>query len=258
MSQPASLSGAAYSRTAATTSSLNVSPASINGTSFGHATDVSRAPASSVADERLVAAARDRQLASRAARCGGCASPGRRRAPRARSPRRPAPGARSCRSGQRHRGRGVARDDDHLHAQPLEVERRSRARTGGPRRASAGRTADARGRRGRRNPRAASSPGTRGGPSGRRRRNRRRRSARESGMAAILGCAVVAAPIRIGTCSWADDALSKHWYPPGRRRATGSPTTPSASRRSRSTRPTTACRTRRWCAAGPSGHRTGS
>jgi uncharacterized protein YecE (DUF72 family) len=23
------------------------------------------------------------------------------------------------------------------------------------------------------------------------------------------------APIRIGTCSWADDALSKHWYPPG-------------------------------------------
>ena len=25
----------------------------------------------------------------------------------------------------------------------------------------------------------------------------------------------VAAPIRIGTCSWADDALAKHWYPPG-------------------------------------------
>jgi uncharacterized protein YecE (DUF72 family) len=25
----------------------------------------------------------------------------------------------------------------------------------------------------------------------------------------------VAAPIRIGTCSWADDALSKYWYPPG-------------------------------------------
>jgi uncharacterized protein YecE (DUF72 family) len=25
----------------------------------------------------------------------------------------------------------------------------------------------------------------------------------------------VAAAIRIGTCSWADDALSKHWYPPG-------------------------------------------
>ena len=25
----------------------------------------------------------------------------------------------------------------------------------------------------------------------------------------------MAAPIRIGTCSWADDALSKHWYPPG-------------------------------------------
>jgi len=24
----------------------------------------------------------------------------------------------------------------------------------------------------------------------------------------------VPAPIRIGTCSWADDALSKHWYPP--------------------------------------------
>ena len=25
----------------------------------------------------------------------------------------------------------------------------------------------------------------------------------------------MAAPIRIGTCSWADDALSTHWYPPG-------------------------------------------
>jgi uncharacterized protein YecE (DUF72 family) len=25
----------------------------------------------------------------------------------------------------------------------------------------------------------------------------------------------LSAPIRIGTCSWADDALSKHWYPPG-------------------------------------------
>jgi uncharacterized protein YecE (DUF72 family) len=25
----------------------------------------------------------------------------------------------------------------------------------------------------------------------------------------------VAAPVRIGTCSWADEALSKHWYPPG-------------------------------------------
>ena len=23
------------------------------------------------------------------------------------------------------------------------------------------------------------------------------------------------APIRIGTCSWADDALSTYWYPPG-------------------------------------------
>jgi uncharacterized protein YecE (DUF72 family) len=26
---------------------------------------------------------------------------------------------------------------------------------------------------------------------------------------------VVAAPVRIGTCSWADEALSKHWYPKG-------------------------------------------
>src|SRR5262245_61951286 len=25
----------------------------------------------------------------------------------------------------------------------------------------------------------------------------------------------MAAPIRVGTCSWADDALVKHWYPPG-------------------------------------------
>lgn len=28
-------------------------------------------------------------------------------------------------------------------------------------------------------------------------------------------CGGMSAPIRIGTCSWADDALSKHWYPPG-------------------------------------------
>ena len=26
---------------------------------------------------------------------------------------------------------------------------------------------------------------------------------------------MAAAPIRIGTCSWADDSLAKHWYPPG-------------------------------------------
>ena len=25
----------------------------------------------------------------------------------------------------------------------------------------------------------------------------------------------MATPVRIGTCSWADDALAKHWYPPG-------------------------------------------
>src|SRR2546430_3869038 len=31
----------------------------------------------------------------------------------------------------------------------------------------------------------------------------------------------MAADIRIGTCSWADDALSKHWYPPGVRAAEG-------------------------------------
>src|SRR5690242_16800779 len=37
---------------------------------------------------------------------------------------------------------------------------------------------------------------------------------RESGIRRILGCTVAAA-VRIGTCSWADDALSKHWYPPG-------------------------------------------
>ena len=75
-------------------SSLNVSPASISGTSFGHATAVKRDAGVERAHERLVAAARDGQLASRAARCGGCASPARRRAPRARSRRRPAPRAR--------------------------------------------------------------------------------------------------------------------------------------------------------------------
>ena len=25
----------------------------------------------------------------------------------------------------------------------------------------------------------------------------------------------MAAPVRVGTCSWADEALTKHWYPPG-------------------------------------------
>ena len=30
-----------------------------------------------------------------------------------------------------------------------------------------------------------------------------------------LDARAVAAPVRIGTCSWADDALVKHWYPPG-------------------------------------------
>jgi uncharacterized protein YecE (DUF72 family) len=25
----------------------------------------------------------------------------------------------------------------------------------------------------------------------------------------------VSAPVRVGTCSWADESLSKHWYPPG-------------------------------------------
>jgi uncharacterized protein YecE (DUF72 family) len=34
-------------------------------------------------------------------------------------------------------------------------------------------------------------------------------------MGPSLYAALVAAPIRIGTCSWADEALSKHWYPPG-------------------------------------------
>jgi uncharacterized protein YecE (DUF72 family) len=30
-----------------------------------------------------------------------------------------------------------------------------------------------------------------------------------------LGSALVAAPVRIGTCSWADESLTKHWYPRG-------------------------------------------
>jgi uncharacterized protein YecE (DUF72 family) len=34
-------------------------------------------------------------------------------------------------------------------------------------------------------------------------------------VAASLYARRVAAPVRIGTCSWADDALSKHWYPEG-------------------------------------------
>ena len=68
----------------------------------------------------------------------------------------------------------------------------------------------------------------------------------------------MAAPVRIGTCSFADEALVKHWYPRGRAgAASGSPTTPSASRRSRSTRPSTACRPRRRCRAGPTARPAG-
>ena len=112
-------------------------------------------------------------------------------------------------------------------------------------RAAAARTAAARGRRGRRSPRSASSPGTRGGRSARRRPSRRRRWAacpwradsRPMLSAWRRRCA-------IGTCSWADDALVKHWYPKGvPREGAARATTRSASRRSRSTRPSTACPT---------------
>ena len=68
----------------------------------------------------------------------------------------------------------------------------------------------------------------------------------------------MAAPIRIGTCSWADEALSKYWYPkgvPAGRAACA--TTRSTSTWSRSTRPTTACpreeMVERWAERTPDG-----
>ena len=59
----------------------------------------------------------------------------------------------------------------------------------------------------------------------------------------------VAAQIRVGTCSWADEALTKAFYPLGLAgRGAARLVRRSTSTRSRSTRPTTACPTRTWCA----------
>src|SRR6266513_2847308 len=41
------------------------------------------------------------------------------------------------------------------------------------------------------------------------------RPTRRGRLSSVSYAGTVAADIRIGTCSWADDALSKHWYPPG-------------------------------------------
>ena len=68
----------------------------------------------------------------------------------------------------------------------------------------------------------------------------------------------MAAAVRIGTCSWADDALVKHWYPPG--------TPPRerlacyAERFSTVEVDSTYYRvpTSRWCRAGPTGRPPGS
>ncbi len=49
MSQPAALTGAAYSRTAAVVAAADGDSVSISGTSLGHATAVTRTPASSAA-----------------------------------------------------------------------------------------------------------------------------------------------------------------------------------------------------------------
>ena len=175
------MSGAAYSRTASTV----CSPASISGTSFGHATAVNADARVERADERLVAAGGDRRLrreqadppvARRADRGGGL---GRDHADDRH-------GERLLERGQRRRGGGVAGDDDQLHALRLEVAGDLVREAADLRRAAAARTAGARGRRGRGSPRSASSRGTRGGRSGRRRRSRRRRSAARP-WPAILG-----------------------------------------------------------------------
>ena len=66
---------------------------------------------------------------SRGARRAGCASRAPPRAPRAGAPRRRERASARWRSGSAGRGRRVARHDDELDALPLEMARRSRART---------------------------------------------------------------------------------------------------------------------------------
>ena len=121
MSQPASLSGAAYSRTAATTSSLNVSPDSIRGTSLGQATAVRLHARIQRLRKQLVAPAGHGQLGREQADAAvACRLHGRVRL-----------GDDHRHDGhlqllleirERDRGRRVARDDDHLHPQAFEVE----------------------------------------------------------------------------------------------------------------------------------------
>ena len=96
MSTPASLSGAATSRTASVVSSPNGSGPSISGTSRGHGTAIDLDPGVVRVDELLVAAARARSPPSRAGRRGGCGSRARRRAPRAGARRRRARRARAA------------------------------------------------------------------------------------------------------------------------------------------------------------------
>ena len=67
------------------------------------------------------------------------------------------------------------------------------------------------------------------------------------------------ATVQIGICSFADEGCSRSGTRGASRlRRRGSPTTPSASARSRSTRPTTTCPTRRSPATGRCGRRPSS
>ena len=116
MSQPAALSGAAYSRTASTV----CSPASISGTSSGHGDGGEAHARVEGADEGLVAAGGDRRLGGEQADpavAGGADGGGR--LGRDHADDRDA--ERGLERRQRGRGGGVAGDDDQLHALALEV-----------------------------------------------------------------------------------------------------------------------------------------
>ncbi len=111
---------AATSRTASTVASPNGSAPSISGTSRGHGDGDHLDPASTVRDERLVPAARDGRLGREQA------DPAVARRPRSRARlglQHADDGDGRARAGGRAsagRRRGVAGDDDELHAAPLE------------------------------------------------------------------------------------------------------------------------------------------
>ena len=120
MSTSASFSGSAYSRTASVVSGPNGSSLSISGTSRGQGTAVSRTPASSV---RTSCSYRPRLDGRLRREEPDPAVPGRlhRRVRLGRDHADDRHRQRLLELGQRGRGRAVARDEDQLHALPLQV-----------------------------------------------------------------------------------------------------------------------------------------